>query len=165
MPNDVEYVFMCLFTSLQFSPKVLSKSLWPRVLQHARLPCPSSTPRVYSNSCSSSRWCHSTISSSVVPFSCLKSSQHQGLFQWVCSSHQVAKVLKFQHQSFQWIFRVDFLKDWLVGCPCNPRDCITVHHSAKHHNAKISVLQCSTFFIVELSHPYMTTGKTIALTR
>ena len=51
-------------------------------------------------------------------------SQHQGLFQWVSSSHQVAKVLQFQlqHQSFQWIFRTDFLQDWLVGSPCNPWD-------------------------------------------
>ena len=51
-------------------------------------------------------------------------SHHQGLFQWVNSSHQVAKVLEFQllHQSFQWIFRIDFLEDWLVGSPCSPRD-------------------------------------------
>ena len=51
-------------------------------------------------------------------------SQHQGLFQWVSSSHQVAKVLEFhlQHQSFQWIFRTDFLEDWLIGSPCSPRD-------------------------------------------
>ena len=51
-------------------------------------------------------------------------SKHQGLFQWVTSWHQVAKVLEFQlqHQSFQWIFRIDFLQDWLVGFPCCPRD-------------------------------------------
>ena len=49
-------------------------------------------------------------------------SQHQGLFQWVSSLHQVAKVLEFQHQSFQWIFRADFLYDGLVGYPCSPRD-------------------------------------------
>ena len=51
-------------------------------------------------------------------------SQHQGLFKWVSSLHQVAKVLEFQlkHQSFQWIFRTDFLYDWLIGCPCSPRD-------------------------------------------
>ena len=78
----------------------------------ARLPCSSPTPRACSNSCPSSRWCHPNISSSVVPFSsCLQSFQHQGLFQWVSSSHQVAKVLEFQlqHRSFQWIFRTDFL--------------------------------------------------------
>ena len=50
-------------------------------------------------------------------------SQHQVLFQWVSSSHQVAKILlKLQHQSFQWIFGVDFLQDWLVWSPCSPRD-------------------------------------------
>ena len=51
-------------------------------------------------------------------------SQHQGLFQWVSSSLQVAKVLEFQlqHQSFQWIFRTDFFEDWLVWSPCSPRD-------------------------------------------
>ena len=54
----------------------------------------------------------------------LNLSQHQGLFKWVSSSHQVAKVLEFQlqHQSFQWIFRIDFLSDGLVGSPCSPRD-------------------------------------------
>ena len=51
-------------------------------------------------------------------------SQHQGLFQWVSSSHQLAKVLEFQfqHQSFRWLFRTDFLKDGLVWPPCSPRD-------------------------------------------
>ena len=51
-------------------------------------------------------------------------SQHQGLFQWVSSSHQVDKILEFQlqHQSFQWIFRTDFLYDWLIWSPCSPRD-------------------------------------------
>ena len=61
----------------------------------------------------------------VIPFSFyLQSSQHQGLFQWVSYSHQVAKVLELQlqHQSFQWIFRTDFCQDWLVGFPCSPRD-------------------------------------------
>ena len=90
-----------------------------------RLPCPSPTPRACSNSCPLSWWYHSTISSSVVPFSsCLQSFPASGLSQWVSSSHQVAKVLEFQlqHQSFQWIFRTDFLYDGLVGSPCSPRD-------------------------------------------
>ena len=58
------------------------------------------------------------------PFA-LNLSQHQGLFQWVSSLHQVAKVLELQlqHQSFQWILRIDFLQDWLIGSPCSPRDC------------------------------------------
>ena len=104
---DDEYI-----SSIQFSCSVVSNSLWPHGLQHARPPCPSPTPRACSNSCPFSRWCHATISSSVIPFSShLQSCQHQGLFKQVSSSHQVAKVLEFQlhHQSFQWIFRNDFL--------------------------------------------------------
>ena len=94
----------------QFSHSVVADFLQPHGLQHTRLPCPSPTPRTCSNSCPLSLWCHPTISSSVIPFSShLNLSQHQGLYQWVSSSHQVAKVLKLQHQSFQWIFRVDFL--------------------------------------------------------
>ena len=91
-------------------------------------------------------------------------SQHQGLFQWVSSSHQVAKVLELQlqHQSFQWIFRTDFLQDGLVGLPCCPRDS---QESSPTPQFKSINSSCSAFFIVQLSHPYMTTGKTIALTR
>ena len=102
---------------------VVSNSLGPHGLQHARLPCPSLSPRACSNSCPLSCWYHTTISSSVVPFSsCLHFSQHQGLFKWVSSSHQVAKVLEFQpqHQSLQWTLRTDLLYDGLVGSPCCP---------------------------------------------
>ena len=93
------------FSSVQFSRLVVCDSLWPHEPQHARPPCPSSTPGVQPNPCPLSWWCHPTISSSVVPFSsCPQSSQHQGLFKWVSSLHQVAKVLEFQlqNQSFQW---------------------------------------------------------------
>ena len=77
-----------LFSSVQFSRSVVSDSLRPHGLQHASLPCPSSIPRAYSNSCPSSRWCHPNISSSVGPFSsCLHLSRHQDLFQWVSSLH------------------------------------------------------------------------------
>ena len=88
-------------------------------------PCPSLNPGVCSDSCALSRWCHPTISSSAALFSfCLQSFQHQGLFQWAGSLHQVAKVseLYFQHQFFQWIFRVDFLWDWPVWSPCCPKN-------------------------------------------
>ena len=89
----------------------MSDSLQPHELQHARPPCPSLTPGVHRNPCLSSQWCHSTISSSVIPFSSCPLSQHQGLFKWVSSSHLLAKVLEFQlqHQSFQWIPRTDIL--------------------------------------------------------
>ena len=81
--------------------------------------------RACSNWCPSSRWWRPTFSSSVIPSPpAFNLSQHQGLFQWVSSSHQVAKVLELQlqHQSLKWIFRTDFLQDGLVGSPCSPRD-------------------------------------------
>ena len=94
----------------------------------------------------------------------LNLSQHQGLFQWLSSLHQMAKVLEFplQHQSFQWTPRTDLLQmDWL--------DLLAVQGTLKsllhHHNSKASILRCSAFFTVQLTHPYMATGKTIALTR
>ena len=86
-----------------FSCWVVSDSLWPHGLQHARLPCPPPTPRVHPNLCPLSLWCHPTTSSSVVPSPlALNLSQHQGLFQWVISSHQVTKILQLQlqHQCF-----------------------------------------------------------------
>jgi len=91
-------------------------------------------------------------------------SQNQGLFKWGRSLHQVAKVLELQlqHQSFQWIFRTDFLYDWLVWSPGSSRDS---QESSPHHSSKASILRRSAFFIVQLSHPYMTTGNTITLTR
>ena len=109
-------LFICL---------VLSNSLQPRGLQHARPPCPSPTPGAYPNSCPSSWWCHPTTSSSVFSLSsCLQSFSVSGSFPVSQSSNQVTKVLKFQlqHRSFQWIFGTDFLLDWLVGSPCSPRD-------------------------------------------
>ena len=106
----------------QFSCWVVSDSLQPHESQNARPPFLSPTPGVHSKSCPSSRWCHPAISSSVVPFSCPKPSQHQGLFQCVNSLHEVAKVLEFQHQSFQWTLRTNLLQDGLVGSPCSPRD-------------------------------------------
>ena len=91
-------------------------------------------------------------------------SQQQGLFQWVNSSHEVAKLLEFQlqHQSFQLKPRTDLLSNGLV-------DLLAVLGALKsllqHHSSKASNLRRSAFFTVQLSHPYMTTGKTIALTR
>ena len=115
--------YLQLFSSVQFSHSVVSDSLWPHGLQHARPPCLSPTPGVYWNSCPLSQWCHPTISSSVVPSPpAFNLSQHQGLFKWVSFSHQIAKVLKLQlqHQSFQWTPRTDLLQDGLVGSPCSP---------------------------------------------
>ena len=94
----------------------------------------------------------------------LNLSHHQGLLKKVNSLHQVAKVLEFQlqHQSFQWSPRTDFLQDGLIGSPCIQG---TLKSLLQHHSSKASFLQCSAFFIVQLSQPYMTTGKIIALNR
>ena len=82
----------CLSSSVQFSCLVLTNFLWPHGLKHTRLPCPSSTPRAYSNSCPSSWWCHPTTSSSVVPFSsCLQSfpaSKSYPMSQFLASGGQ-----------------------------------------------------------------------------
>ena len=89
-------------------------------------------------------------------------SQHQGFFKRVSSSHQVAKVLEFQlqHQSFQLIFRTDFLLDGLIGSPCSPRDSQQSSPTPQFKSINSSVLS----FVVQPSHPYETTGKTITLT-
>ena len=95
----------------QFSHSVMPDSLWPYEPQHARPHCPSPTPRVCPNSGPLSQWCHQPshplLSTSPPAFNL---SQHQGLYKWVNSSHQVAKILEFQlqHQSFQWTPRTDF---------------------------------------------------------
>ena len=153
-------------SSVQFSCSAVSDSLRPHESQHARPPCPSPTPGIYSNSCSSSRWCHPAISSSVVPFStCPQSLPASGSFPMSQLFAWVTKVLEFQlqHQSFQWTPRTDLLfrMDWL--------DLLAVQGTVKsllqHHSSKASIFRCSAFFRVQLSHPYMTTGKPIALTR
>ena len=144
---------------VQFSCSVVSDSA-THESQHARPPCPSQTPGVHSDSRPSSQWCHPAISSSVAP----NPSQHQSLFQWVNSSHEVAKVLEFQlqHHSLQRNSRADLLQNGLVGSPCSPRDS---QESSPTPHKKASILWRSAFFTVQLLHPYMTTGKTIALTR
>ena len=123
---------------------------------------PSPSPGPCSNSCPLSRWCHPNISSSVVSYSsCLQSFPTSVSFPRVSSSNQLAKVLQFRHQSFQWIFRIAFLRiDWfgLLAIQGNLKSVL------QHHNSKASILQPSAFFMVQLSRLYITTGKTIALT-
>ena len=139
----------------------MSDSLWPHGLQQARLSYPSPTPRACLNSCPLSWWCHPTISSSVVPVSsCLQSFLAPGSFQFFASGGKGIGV-QIQHQSFQWIFRTDtFRIDWLDLLAVQG----TLNSLLQHHSSNASILQCSAFFTVQLSHSYMTTGKTIALT-
>ena len=94
----------------------------------------------------------------------LNPSQHQSLFQWVNSSHEVAKVLEFQlqHHSLQRNARADLFQNGLVGSPAIQG---TLKSLLQHHSSKASIIQHSAFFIAQLSHPYVATGKTIALTR
>ena len=144
----------------------MSDSLWSHGLQHTRPPCPSPTPRVYSNSCPLSQWCHPTISSSVIPFSSRLQS-FPGIR--VFSNESVLRIRWPKYWSFSFSISpsneypglISFRMDWL--------DLLEVQGTLKsllqHHNAKASILQRSAFFTVQLSHPYMTTGKTIVLTR
>ena len=137
-------------SSIQFSHSVVSKFLQPHGLQHARLPCPSPTPGVYSNSCLLSWWCHPTISSSIVPFSsCLQSFPASGSFptsQFFTSGGQsigvsaLTSVLPMNIQDW-------FPLGWTVGSPFSPRD--SQESSPKHfksiNSPAISFLYSPTF--------------------
>ena len=112
------------FSSVQFSRSVVSDSLRPHELQHARPPCPSQTPGVHPDSSPSSQWHHPASYPLASPSPALNPSQHQSLFQGVSFSHEVAKVLEFQLQrhSLQRNPRADLLQNGLVGSPSSPRD-------------------------------------------
>ena len=239
-PNQSPELCFVLFTH-----KVLSNSLQLHRLQHARLPCPSPSSRVCSNSCPLSQWCHPTISSSVTPCSsCPQSFPASGSFQWVGSLHHTVKILELQlhYQSLLSLSHVQlFATPWTVARQaslfitnsrnllklmsiesvmpsshlilCRPLlllpsvfpsesvlcirwpkywsfsfsispsneywglisfrmdwfDLLEVQWTLKsllqHHSSKALILCCQAFFMVQLSHLYMTTGKTVALTR
>ena len=151
--------------SVQFSCSVVSNSLWSHGLQHARPPCPSPTPGVYSNFCPLRWWCHPTISSSVVPVSSHPQSfPASGSFQMsqlFTSGGQSVKSFSFTiSPSNEYSGLIPFRMDWL--------DLLAVQGTLKNllqnHSSKASILWCSAFFMVWFSHPSMTTGKTIALT-
>ena len=150
----------------QFSHSDMSNSLRPHELQHARLPCPSQTPGACSNSCPLSRWGNPVISSSVIPFSSWPQSlpapgsfPMSQLFAW--GGQSIGSFSFSISPSNEHPGLISFRMDWL--------DLLAVQGTLKsflqHHSSKASVLLCSAFFIVQLSYPYMTTGKTIALTR
>ena len=107
-------------------------------------------------------WVYDAIPPSQPPSSpsspALNLSQHQGLFKWVSSSHQVAKVLEFQlqHQSFQWTLRTDLFRMNLLNLLADEG---TLKSLLQHNSSKASILRCSAFFVVQLSHPCVTTGK------
>ena len=153
-------------SSVQFSRSVVSDSLQPHEPQYTRPPRPSTTPRVHSNPCPLCQWCHPTISSSVVPFSpCPQSFPASGSFQMsqlstsggqsigTSASTSVPAMNTQDWSPLGWT--------WLYLLAVQG----TLKSLFQDHSSKASILQGSAFFIVQLSHPYMTTGKTIALTR
>ena len=146
----------------QFSCSVVCDSLRSHGLQHTRLPCSSPTPRGFTDSCPLSWWCHPTISSSVIPFS----SHLQTFPESVFSNESALRIRWPNYWSFsfsispfnEYLGLISFRMDWL--------DLLAVQGTLKsllqHHSSKASVLQLSACFIVQLSHSYMTTRKTIA---
>ena len=151
-------------SSVQFSHSVVSDSLRPHEPQHTRPPCPSPTPRVHSNSCPSSWWCHPAISSSVVPFSsCPQSLPASESFPM----SQLFRMMWPRYWSFSFNISpsneykglISFRMDWL--------DLLAVQGTLKsllqHHSSKASILGCSAFFTVQLSHPYMNYWKNHSL--
>ena len=134
----------------------VSDSLWLHGLQHPKLPCSSPSPRVCSNSCPLSQWCHPTILSSLLLPSIFPSIR--------VFSNELALCIRWpKYWSFspfnEYSELISFRIDWF--------DILAVQGTLKsllqHHSSKASILQHSALFMVQFSHPYMTTGKTIAL--
>ena len=128
---------------------------------NTRLPCPTPTPGDFSNSCLSSRWCHPTISSSVVPFpSCLPSFPASGSVLHIRWPKYWSFSFSISPSNSGLIsFRILNPKSGLISCcPRDSQEC------SPNHSSKTSILWHLTFFMVQLSHPYMITGKIIALT-
>ena len=154
-------------SSVQFTHSLLSDSLRPNESQHARPPCPSPTSGIHSDSRPLSQGSHPAISSSVIPFSsCLQSLPASEsfpmsqLFAWGGQSTEASALASVLPKK-EIPGLISFRMDWL--------DLLAVRGTLKsllqYHGSKASILRCSAFFIVQFSHPYMTTGKTIALTR
>ena len=151
-------------SSIQFSLSVVSDSLQSHGLQHARLTCPSPVPKICSNWCPLSLWCHLTISSSVILLSfCLQSFPASVSFpvnQFFTSGDQSIGA-SISASTFQWIFRTDLLQDWLVWSPCCPRDSQGSSSTPQFKSISSSVL---SFLHGPTLTSYMTTGKIIGLT-
>ena len=154
-----------IFSSVQFSRSVVSDSLRPPEPQHARPPCPSPTPGVHPNPFSLSQWCHPTISSSVVPFSSCPqippsirvfSNESDLRIRWPKYCSCSFNILPTNEHPGLISFRMDWLDPLAVQG--------TLKSLLQHCSSKASIPHWA-FFIVQLAHPYMTTGKTIALTR
>ena len=151
------------FDALQFSSVTQScLTLRPHESQHARPLCPSPTPGVHSDSHRSSQWCHPAVSSSVVPFSSCPQSLPASesfpmsqLFTWGLYWSFSFSIIPSKEIPGLFSFRMDWL-DLLAAQG-------TLKRLLQHHSSKASILWCSVFFTVQLSHPYMTTGKNHSL--
>ena len=149
----------------QFSRSVFSDSLWRHGLQHTRLPCASPTPGVYPDSCLLSQWCHSTISSCrpllllplIFPNIRVFLNGSALCIRWPKYWSFSLNISPFNEHLGLIFFRMDWLDLLAVQG--------TLKSLLQHHSSKALILWCSAFFLVQLSHPYTTTGKTIALTR
>ena len=158
----LDILAITLENSVQFSRSVMSDSLRHHELQHTRPPCPSPTPGVYPNPCPLSQRCHQTISSSVVPFSsCPQSFPETGSFrtgQLFASGGQSIGV-----SASTSVLPVN-TQDW---SPSGWTGWISLQSKGllksllQHHSSEASVLRRSTFFLVQLSHLYVTTGNCI----
>ena len=142
----------------------MSDSLPPQGLQHTRLSCRSLTPGACSNSCASNQWYHPTISFSVVPFSsCLQSFPASGSFPMIVYIRRpIYWSFSFRiSPSNEYSRLISFRMDWL--------DLLAVQGALRshlqHRSSKASILPCAAFFMIQLLHPYVTTGKLISLTR
>ena len=164
MITILSLIIICHHTKLLLiSRSVVSDSLQPRGLQHARLPYPSPTPGACSNSCPSSRWCLPAISSSVVPFSsCRQSLPASGTFQmcWLF----VSGGQSIGASASTWVPAMN-IQDWF---PLRWTGWISLQSKGlsrvlQNHSSKALILRCSAYFVVQLSHPHMTTGKNHSL--
>ena len=147
--------------SVQFSHSVTFSFLRPHGLQYTRSLCPSPNTRAYSNSCPSSQWCHPTISSSVIPF-----SSHLQSFP-ASGSFQMSQIFTWGSQSIGVSISASVLpmniQDWF---PLRLTGLISLQSNGPLRVFSNTINSSAlSFFIVQLSHPYMSTGKTIALTR
>ena len=146
------------FSSVKFSCSVVSNSLWPHELQHARPSCQSPTPGVYSNSCPSSRWCHLILCRPLLLLPPIPPSIR------VFSNESTLRIRWPKYWSFSFSISpsnehpglISFRMDWLALLAVQG----TLKSVLQHHSSKASIFWCSAFFTVQLSHPYMTTGKT-----
>ena len=148
-----------------FNRYIMSNCLWPQGLQYDRLPCPSLCHWVCSDSCPFSQWCYLITSSSVTHFFCPQSFPASGSFPmsllFTSGGQSIRASASPSSPSNEYSGLISFRIDWFYLLAVQR----ALRSLPQHHDSKASILQHSAFFIFQLSHPYMTTGKTLVLTR